>query len=536
MIYLFQVTVYSAAMLLIYLLFLRNRPLYQFSRYYLLATVVLPLAIPFIKIAGVANRIPEKAAELRMLLPEVTVFSTQQVAAKQLFTTGDILLLAYLAVSLVILIVVAYQYFTFRRFVRRHRSALIENVHVLFDTKSGPGSFLHYIFVPDDQIDPLIFEHELAHVRLNHSFDILLIRLFQILFWPNIVLHFILKELKIVHEFQSDAYAAGHKEKYITTLLNNSFNTDQFSLSHTFFYHPLKRRIMMLQMKPFSRMKMANAVVKTGICSAMLFLSFIYMQSCKTEREQPKKDDVSVKKQASMNVINEPTKTAAAPTEQPKKNEHTKAADATLVQLPTQPVSEVYSIADVMPAPIDDVPAFLSGHLKYPESARQKGAEGRVIVQFIVSENGDILQPEIKKSPDSSLSAEALRVVNMLPKWKPGIKNGQTVAVRFTLPILFKLDNGGVTELTKPGEVTISPNPTKGSIHFQGTTNSGKDEEIAVTLADLAGTVVYNKTIMLHNGQLNEEIQLSSSAPDGMYVLKLKSASFDKVYHVLLAR
>jgi len=87
-----------------------------------------------------------------------------------------------------------------------------------------------------------------------------------------------------------------------------------------------------------------------------------------------------------------------------------------------------------------DINIFLSQNLHYPESARKMGIEGRVIVRFIVDENGNIRQPEMIRSPDSSLTNEAMRVMKLMPKWIPGKNGGKFVALAFTMPIIFKLD------------------------------------------------------------------------------------------------
>jgi protein TonB len=77
--------------------------------------------------------------------------------------------------------------------------------------------------------------------------------------------------------------------------------------------------------------------------------------------------------------------------------------------------------------------------LEYPAEAVKNKTEGRVIVRFVVDENGAITQAEVIKSLDPVTDAEALRVVNSMPNWIPGTQAGENVPVYFTLPILFKL-------------------------------------------------------------------------------------------------
>lgn len=81
---------------------------------------------------------------------------------------------------------------------------------------------------------------------------------------------------------------------------------------------------------------------------------------------------------------------------------------------------------------------YLMRNLKYPEKAIEAGKQGRVEVTFIVDEKGNVTSPEVKKSVDESLDAEAIRVVKGM-KFTPGRSKGKPVACTFTLPIVFRL-------------------------------------------------------------------------------------------------
>lgn len=87
----------------------------------------------------------------------------------------------------------------------------------------------------------------------------------------------------------------------------------------------------------------------------------------------------------------------------------------------------------------DDFRKFLQNEIKYPQEAIDKKIKGRVSVQFIVDKNGYIKNAKVVRGVHSSIDQEALRIVYSSPKWKPGIKDGQTVDVILTYPIEFKL-------------------------------------------------------------------------------------------------
>ena len=82
---------------------------------------------------------------------------------------------------------------------------------------------------------------------------------------------------------------------------------------------------------------------------------------------------------------------------------------------------------------------FLAKNIKYPVAAQQAKIEGRVIVQFVIERDGSVSDVKVMRGVNSELDAEAIRVVSMMPKWIPGKQRGKAVAVKYTMPIMFRL-------------------------------------------------------------------------------------------------
>jgi len=82
---------------------------------------------------------------------------------------------------------------------------------------------------------------------------------------------------------------------------------------------------------------------------------------------------------------------------------------------------------------------FLSDNIRYPVIAQENGIQGRVICSFVVEKDGSITDVQVVRGVDPSLDKEAVRVIQSMPKWKPGKQRGKPVRVRFTLPIVFRL-------------------------------------------------------------------------------------------------
>lgn len=82
---------------------------------------------------------------------------------------------------------------------------------------------------------------------------------------------------------------------------------------------------------------------------------------------------------------------------------------------------------------------FLGQNIRYPEESQKNGVSGRVVVRFIVNIDGSISNATVTKGVDQDLDREALRVINMMPKWQPARNNGQPVPSYFNLPVTFRL-------------------------------------------------------------------------------------------------
>ena len=82
---------------------------------------------------------------------------------------------------------------------------------------------------------------------------------------------------------------------------------------------------------------------------------------------------------------------------------------------------------------------WLGKNIKYPTISQENGVQGRVIVQFVINRDGSIVDAKVVRGVDPYLDKEALRVVNMMPKWTPGKQRGKAVRCQFTLPVQFRL-------------------------------------------------------------------------------------------------
>ncbi|MDE6180928.1 MAG: TonB family protein, partial [Phocaeicola sp.] len=111
------------------------------------------------------------------------------------------------------------------------------------------------------------------------------------------------------------------------------------------------------------------------------------------------------------------------------------------------PVFQVVEEMPEFPGGMAECLKFLAQNIKYPVEAQQEGIQGKVIAQFVVEKDGSISNPIVLRSIDPRLDGEAIRVVSIMPKWKPGMQEGQLVRVKYTIPISFSLNKKEPSEV-----------------------------------------------------------------------------------------
>jgi protein TonB len=108
-----------------------------------------------------------------------------------------------------------------------------------------------------------------------------------------------------------------------------------------------------------------------------------------------------------------------------------------------EPVEQIFEVVEEQPEPEGGIEAFykfVGKELRYPAQANRMGVEGRVFVQFVVDEKGNVSDVKAVKGIGAGADEEAVRVIK-LTKWKPGKQRGRAVKVRMIMPVMFKLSN-----------------------------------------------------------------------------------------------
>lgn len=118
--------------------------------------------------------------------------------------------------------------------------------------------------------------------------------------------------------------------------------------------------------------------------------------------------------------------------------------DYEIIEVEEEPEEEsTYMVVEDMPEYPGGVQAlmdFLKENVNYPAFCRENNIQGRVLVSFVVDKDGSVDEPHIEKGVHPKLDEEALRIIGIMPKWKPGTQKGKPVKVKFTVPVNFRLD------------------------------------------------------------------------------------------------
>ena len=429
-----------------YRLLLSKETFHRVNRIVLLATAVasfiLPLCVITMHKTVTLNAVPSVSVgdvQTDLATVESTVPLWQQ-AAIILYIIGVLAVLSYIVASVWKVVML----------INRSEKHPLEDGITLCVTGNvalAPFSWMHYIVMNRsdyEQQDAAILAHERGHIRLRHSWDVLLVDTLTALQWFNPAMWMLRQDLRAIHEYEADGAVLSqgiNARQYQYLLITKAASIGGYSIANGITHSTLKNRIHMMLHKKSQGSHLLKLLALLPIVGTALALNaetvtdVVYQQPQKKIIKKGKKN-ATIK----MGPINEivVVEKEVKPVEMPNAMKVEKAE------------KEAFDVVEQMPQFPGGPSAlmqFLSSNVKYPKEAYEKNVQGRVIASFVVEKDGSITEAVIRKSIDPLLDAEALRVIGSMPKWEPGMQNGEAVRVKYTVPITFKLQ-GGSTEKT----------------------------------------------------------------------------------------
>lgn len=430
LIYLLKANLLLAALYALYRLLLHRDTFFAWRRATLLTIVAVSLLAPLPALQGWTEGVlPGQVAQgitAEAWLPEFIITPQGAEAAGNDSPVLTYLAVAYAAGVLLLAGRMLVQLLAIVRLSRRCPATMIGGTRVrLLPRGEAPFSFFRLIFVCPEAHSPQeldeILAHEQTHARQVHSADVLVAELACALCWFNPAAWLLRRDVRNNLEYLADHHvlASGFDARaYQYHLLGLAYPKAAATIYNNFNVLPLKERIKMM-----NKRKTRNI----GRLKYLLFLpvATLLAAACSGNQKQEQPAEQPAQEQT------------ATPTKEADMEEVVVVAyDDNKVE------GEVLDLAEVAPEFPGGIPAlmkFLAQNVKYPTDAQKAGKQGRVIAQFVVTTDGSVADVKIIRGIDASLDQEAIRVIKAMPQWKPGTQDGQPVNVRYTLPVVFKL-------------------------------------------------------------------------------------------------
>ena len=424
-----------------YRLLLNRDTFHRFNRYALLSGFVLAALLPFVRVAvEQPSPLGQAMYDMEEWMRLATPVEPAAVASPA-FSFYSIGLAIYLVGMLFFAVRFLWGVASLIRLIRAGRRERLADGSwlVLHRLPLAPFSWLRYIFLAEKDLlskPELILAHEQAHIRMRHTWDLLFTELFLWLQWFNPAAWLLRKELQSVHEFEADAAVLGmgyDNKEYKLLLIEKAVGTSRYTLANSFNHSSLINRITMMQKRksnPWARMKYAFVLPVAATAMAAFARPEISRQMAEISS-------------AKITDLSRMVQTAAAEMPRPEAIDTTTSAREVMVtgyaQFTDNKVYESVEVMPEFPGGQAELLKFVAKSIKYPTEAQRRGAQGRVIVKFVVETNGSISNIHVVKGIDPLLDAEAIRVCTTMPTWAPARQEGKAVRCYYTIPVTFGL-------------------------------------------------------------------------------------------------
>ena len=411
LLYMFKVSTATIILYSGYLIFFSRDTFHIRNRVLLILSLLMPLIVSAVKIPVVSESTfaASISESITNLLGEVTVTNMPGNTAEP-YKFYRLFIWLYFIISGLFLIRSAISILATVRIIK---SGVLKNSQfpkiVTTELKISPFSFFPYVVIPGHYVNSEsyneILNHETAHVRQGHTFDLVLSELIITIQWFNPAIWLLKRSIILNHEYLADHVSVkGHKDirEYQFSLLRFNSGLNTISMVHNF-NNFVKNRIIMINKKPSNQI----AALKN-----LIMVPLVALIACTSATSGYEESSAQLSK--SMTTNYSPEKTQGP-----------------------------FEVVDVMPQyPGGDkaLMDFIGDNIKYPKEAVANNIQGRVIVRFTVTKEGKTEGSSVITSANPLLDAEALRVIESISGWTPGKIGGKDVDTWFAIPVTFILN------------------------------------------------------------------------------------------------
>ena len=429
----------SACLALFYLCYrmlLSKETFHRFNRILLLSIIMLSFLLPFIEVT--MQKMPEMTAFFLLLEEAMETYETQHLdvlaETPNRFPWNTLIFSVYVSGTLFFLLRHAWSIGRMLCLLRTCRKEEKEDGITLYihQAKVAPFSWMKLMAISEEDLEKhseAILAHERAHIRNHHSWDLLLAQACVFLQWFNPAAWLLKKELQTIHEYEADEYVIHNgmdASTFLLSMIEKTVGTRLFTIANNFNQSLLAKRVTMLnkgKSRPWARLKYLYVLP----ISALAIVAF-----ARSEVSNP-----FMPSNNQLQYLNEMIVTGYVPQKTGQADMDEKIKTGTVKRETTTPMNRIPSYLRGK----SEALKFLARYTKYPISALKAKVEGRVLVKFVVERDGSISDIDIYKGVSPDLDAEAIRVLNMMPKWIPDKQKGEKEAETFIMPISFRLES-----------------------------------------------------------------------------------------------
>jgi len=420
--YLFESALILGLLTAVYWLLLQRETCFKFNRFFLLFALTVAAFVPLLSFSfTIENQSTNSDVYVGNILGVVSVYAQQTKATLvPLITQSSAFQWLYLVGFFGLLIRLLFGFIRLGGLAGKVQLVRFKGYKVAdLPGQFNPFSFFNVVFInqsrySQEEVEQIMI-HELTHVRLKHSWDVLVLELLLIVQWFNPFAWLLRIMLKELHEFQADKQVLdnGYSAKSYKELLLFQATGVRLLPVNSFNQSLTKKRFTMMKKDKFQNMFGLKSVF--AIVSVVLISVLFAFELKETDKELSPEEQEIQGAVANSNVQK-------------------------VVDIDDEPTFFVVEDMPQYPGGEEALRQYIAQGVKYPEEAQSANLSGRVYVTFIVSKDGSVKGTKIARSSGYTvLDDEAIRVVKEMPDRKPGKQRGVYVNVSYTVPINFAL-------------------------------------------------------------------------------------------------
>ena len=540
LIYDVKVAVLIAVFYMFYRLMLAHETFHRVNRLVLLTTAVasfvLPLCVFTMHKTVMVDYDYSQLGELTVNEPVVSVVPTDNQPSVILTTVLPVLFIIGMLATLVhtLISLIRIQLLIHRS--EKHPQEDGTVICVTGNTALSPFSWMHYIVMNRSDYeahDAAILAHERGHIRLRHSWDLLFVDLLTALQWFNPAMWMLRSDLRAIHEYEADGEVLSlgiNARQYQYLLISKAAGIGGYSLANGISHSTLKNRINMMLHKKSNRTSLLKLFALVPIVGITLALNARTVNDYVYDGPQKQNPVKKGKKNTTIKVGTQEIKVTEA-----SKDDNATTVTMNVVEDEQNATDDkVFDVVENMPefnGGMGALMQYLSDNIRYPE---EKDIQGRVIVRFVVGKDGSISNAQVVKSVHPSFDAEALRIINNMPKWIPGTQNGKPVNVKYVVPINFKSSNANSATIEEPNAVgSFVTNEGNGNLkELQLRENDKKASKIVVAKGISLFGVDGQDIDIYVDGKLVEQDKIGTINSENIERIEINKGDTRKSIHV----